>query len=90
MSKDHLNNISQITACNDDWFLVHDIGEGKLSIYPVAVWATIDDQVVGLIGVENDEGCLISPPPGKVSYKKKSELTEEQVKASYAGKVAFK
>ena len=82
-------NITQIASCAGDWYLVHYISRGEQTfqaIFPVAAWALVDGAVVGLIGVENEEGRLIGPPPGVVGYKQRAELTPEQLQTCNEGR----
>lgn len=56
--------IDQIASPGNEWFLIHYLDEGEQSIYPVAVWAIHNGEVIGLISVKHKEGRLVGPPPG--------------------------
>lgn len=70
-------DIQQIIPCNGDWYAIHTTDRGE-SIYPVAVWALIDYQVTGLIGVAGRNLTTV-PLGGSITYKIRHELSEDQV-----------
>lgn len=68
--------IQQIIPCSGNWYAIHKIADGE-EIYPIAAWALINNQVTGLIGVENRN--LTTVPLGETAYKTRHQLSGEQL-----------